>query len=168
MQIWSLEKEDTPHSFSSRVFLQYYKFFLKKFYSLFGFFIFVNFFSFKIILLYFSFLVSFVFILFFIVFAFLLCFVYVCFMFLFFLFLFCLFSLFIYLFIYFVSSGYEGHDEIPCFFKLGSCFNLFFKFFSFLFFIPDNETDDNGWQDGWMERTTGHHCKRTKPRILYK
>jgi hypothetical protein len=29
MQVWSLEKEDTPHSFSSRVFLHYYKFFLK-------------------------------------------------------------------------------------------------------------------------------------------
>jgi hypothetical protein len=32
----------------------------------------------------------------------------------------------------------------------------------------DEGTDDNGWQDGWMERTTGHHRKRTKPRILYK
>jgi hypothetical protein len=28
MQVWTLEKEDTPHSFSSRVFLYYYKFFL--------------------------------------------------------------------------------------------------------------------------------------------
>jgi len=27
MQVWSLEKEDTPHSFASRVFLQYYKFY---------------------------------------------------------------------------------------------------------------------------------------------
>jgi hypothetical protein len=27
MQIWSLEKEDTLHSFSSRVFLHYYKFY---------------------------------------------------------------------------------------------------------------------------------------------
>jgi hypothetical protein len=27
MQVWSLEKEDTPHSFSSRVFLHYYKFY---------------------------------------------------------------------------------------------------------------------------------------------
>jgi len=59
MQVWSLEKEDTPHFFSSRVFFHYYKFFLKKIYSLFGFFIFVNFF-----LLYFPFLVSFVSILF--------------------------------------------------------------------------------------------------------
>jgi hypothetical protein len=28
MQVWSLEKEDTPHSFSSKVFLHYYKFYL--------------------------------------------------------------------------------------------------------------------------------------------
>ncbi len=27
MQVWSLEKENTPHSFSSRVFLHYYKFY---------------------------------------------------------------------------------------------------------------------------------------------
>jgi hypothetical protein len=39
----SLEKEDTSHSFSSRVFLYYYKFFLIL-YSLFGFFNFVIFF----------------------------------------------------------------------------------------------------------------------------
>jgi len=36
-----LEKEDISHSFSSRVFLYYYKFFFKN-YSLFGFFIFVK------------------------------------------------------------------------------------------------------------------------------
>ncbi len=45
MQVWSLEKEDTPHSFSRRVFLHYYKFyFFLFFYSLFGFFFFIYFF----------------------------------------------------------------------------------------------------------------------------
>jgi hypothetical protein len=29
-------------------------------------------------------------------------------------------------------------------------------------------TDDGTDDDGWIERTTGHHRKRTKPRILYK
>jgi hypothetical protein len=38
MQVWSLKKEDTPHSFSSKVFLHYYKFY-------FLFFIFYYFFS---------------------------------------------------------------------------------------------------------------------------
>jgi hypothetical protein len=49
MQVWSLEKEDTPHSFSSKVVLHYYKF-----YFLFCFFIFVNFY-FKIIIIVFPF-----------------------------------------------------------------------------------------------------------------
>jgi hypothetical protein len=49
MQVWSLEKEDTPHSFSSKVVLHYYKF-----YFLFCFFIFVNFY-FKIIITVFPF-----------------------------------------------------------------------------------------------------------------
>jgi len=48
MQVWSLEKEDTPHSFSSKVFLHYYKFFFLIFYSLFGFFFFVIFFLLKL------------------------------------------------------------------------------------------------------------------------
>jgi hypothetical protein len=48
MQVWSLEKEDTPHSFSSRVFLHYYKFYFLIFYSLFGFFFFVIFFLLKL------------------------------------------------------------------------------------------------------------------------
>jgi len=34
MQVWSLEKEDTPHSFSSRVFLHYYKFYFSYFLTL--------------------------------------------------------------------------------------------------------------------------------------
>jgi hypothetical protein len=33
MQVSSLEKEDTPHSFSSRVFLHYYKFYFFLFYT---------------------------------------------------------------------------------------------------------------------------------------
>jgi hypothetical protein len=42
-EVW--RKKTTPHSFSSRVFLHYYKFyFFLIFYSLFGFFFFVNFF----------------------------------------------------------------------------------------------------------------------------
>jgi len=49
MQVWNLEKEDTPHSFSSKVFLHYYKFYFSFFYSLFCLFIFVNFY-FKIII----------------------------------------------------------------------------------------------------------------------
>ncbi len=45
MQVWSLEKEDTPDSFSSRVFFIIISFFFLIFYSLFGFFFFVIFFS---------------------------------------------------------------------------------------------------------------------------
>jgi hypothetical protein len=32
----------------------------------------------------------------------------------------------------------------------------------------DDGTNDDEWRDGWMERTTGHHRKQKKPRILYK
>jgi hypothetical protein len=35
MKVWSLEKEDTPHSFSSRVFLQYYISFIFSYFLLF-------------------------------------------------------------------------------------------------------------------------------------
>jgi len=99
MQVWSLEKEDTPHFFSSRVFLI--------FYYLFGFFIFGIFFLLKLfycISLSLFHLFPFLFYSF-IVFTFFL--VYVCFMFLFFLFLFCLssfFSIYMYLCIYFLFS----------------------------------------------------------------
>ncbi len=60
MQVWSFEKEDTPHSFPSRDFLYYYKFIFSYFLLFIWFVLFCNFFSFKIILLYFPFLVSFV------------------------------------------------------------------------------------------------------------
>jgi hypothetical protein len=42
-----------------------------------------------------------------------------------------------------------GHDEVPRFFKLGSCFNffletfIFFIFYSYVFFVF-------GWMRGWM------------------
>jgi hypothetical protein len=111
MQVWSLEKEDTPHSFSSRVFLHYYKF-LKKNLLFIWFFHFCKFFLKKLFyctslslfhlfpFLFYSFHV----------FA---CFFNVFFMFLFFLFLFCLSSFFFYfyLFIYLVSSGYPWPSD---------------------------------------------------------
>jgi hypothetical protein len=58
MQVWSLEKENTSDSFSSKVFLHYYKFILKFFKLFIWFFHFCN--LKKNILLYFPFLVSFV------------------------------------------------------------------------------------------------------------
>ncbi len=47
-----------------------------------------------------------------------------------------------------------GHDEIPCFLKLGSCFSFFLKLLSFLFFIPDEGMDDgtDDEMDGWKGR----------------
>jgi hypothetical protein len=33
MQVWSLEKEDTPHSFSNKVFFHYYKFYFFLFFQ---------------------------------------------------------------------------------------------------------------------------------------
>jgi hypothetical protein len=105
MQVWILEKGDTPHSFSSRVFLIIKSLIFLIFYSLFGFFIFVKKISFKIILLYSLSLLHLFPFLFYSFCVFIIFFVYVYFMFLFFLFLFCLssfLSIFIYLFILFL------------------------------------------------------------------
>jgi len=89
-------------------------------------------------------------------------------MFLFFLFLFCLssfFSIFIYLFILFLVGTHDLRTRWspPVFLNLIHVL-VFLKNF-YLFY---EGTDDDGWQDEWMERTTGHHRKQTKPRILYK